>query len=84
MDGGTGMNFPESPPGRRVRPSGCCRHLPGDVVKLGGKTLLQVGGRQGNSMRLGPELPLQHPGMGLSQNVGWGREWERGNGPWGF
>lgn len=35
-------------------------------------------------MRLGHELPLQPPEMGLSQSTGWGREWERGNGPWGF
>lgn len=78
------MNLSEFPPGRRVGLCGCCWHLPGDLVKLGGKMLLQVRGRQGNSMRLGHELPLQHPGMGLSQNTGWGREWEMGNGPWGF
>lgn len=41
------MNFLEFP----VGPCGCCWHLPGHPVKVGGKTLLQVGGGQGNSTR---------------------------------
>lgn len=78
------MNFSELPLWQEGQSVGMLLASPRGHGETGSQTLLQVGGRPGNSMRLGHELPLQHPGMGLSQNTGWGREWERGSGPWDF
>lgn len=77
------MNFSEFPLWQEGQSVGMLLASPRAHGETGSQTLLHVGGRQGNSMSLGHELPLQHPGMGLSQNTEWGKgvgegEWAMG------